>query len=668
MPLRALNSDVRILVVDDDADVALGAAHLLERAGYATATALDGVEALEVLRTFRPQLVLSDRDMPRMDGLEMCRRIKSDPAASDVFVILVSGTFTESDEQSDGLDSGADGYIARPIANRELLARVAAFVRIVRLSRSLRERNAELETDITERRRIAEALRTSEARLALALDQARLAPWEMDAATATFIFNDRFYALYGTTAEREGGYRMSAEVYAREFLPAEEQSIVAPAVARLLAGDIQEIQLEHRIRRRDGETRHLLVLVTSVRDANGRIVSTRGVNQDITERKRLEERLRQSSKLEGIGRLAGGMAHEFNTILAAMLLNLNLVKMASQGVEARDLLRDLDELTWKAADLIKQLLAFSRQSVMRVQTLDLAAALMGQHKILGRLLGESVTVGFSTAGNQTWVSADKGMIENVVLNLCLNARDALKEGGHIRLHLEATEIDAARAGAQEGAQPGRYVCLSVTDTGCGMDERIMKRLFEPFFTTKPVGQGVGLGLATVRGIVQQHHGWVEVESHVGKGSTFRVYLPAVTQPVVLTSAPTPNRLVHGKGTILVVEDEPTLRKATRTLFVRMGYVVLEAATCKEALEVWDAHRAQIDLIYSDMEAPGALTGLQIAQKALVDKPAVKAIITSGYHGDDLDRTRLASSSIVFLPKPCDAAILTSVIHECLSRA
>ena len=264
-----------------------------------------------------------------------------------------------------------------------------------------------------------------------------------------------------------------------------------------------------------------------------------------------------------------------------------------------------------------------------------------------------------------WVNADQTMLEQVLLNLCLNARDAMKKGGRLRLHLEEAEVSAERAKAQDGAQPGRQVCLSVSDTGCGMDERTLKRLFEPFFTTKDVGQGTGLGLATVRGIVEQLLGWVEVESCVERGSTFRVYLPGIDPPVAAQAASQLKPSLRGRGTILMVEDELSIRKVTRTLLSHTGYVVLEAANADEALLLWEAHRAEIDLIYTDMVMPGALSGLQLAERALGEKPSLKVIITSGYNINQVDLDKTSEVRVVYLPKPCDPATLLSTVRECM---
>jgi PAS domain S-box-containing protein len=282
--------------------------------------------------------------------------------------------------------------------------------------------------------------------------------------------------------------------------------------------------LEEKVVRMDGRALDVEVAICPFEDEGGRAVQV--ILRDITERKLFAERLRQAQKMESIGHLAGGMAHEFNNILAAMMMNLDLAQMNS-GTASNGPLQEMEGLCKRAADLIGQLLAFSRRSMMQLRPVNLGASLLEHSKMLNRLLGERITVEFSIADNLPWVNADPMMIEKVLLNLCLNAQDAMNGSGSLSIGLSKKEIDAEQAKAHENAHPGTYVCLSVRDAGCGMDEKTMRRLFEPFFTTKGVGKGPGLGLATVRGIVQQHRGWVEVESCLGKGSLFRVHLPAL---------------------------------------------------------------------------------------------------------------------------------------------
>jgi CheY-like chemotaxis protein len=371
--------------------------------------------------------------------------------------------------------------------------------------------------------------------------------------------------------------------------------------------------------------------------------------------------------MEGIGHLAGGMAHEFNNILGALMMHLDLARVSSQP-EATELLNEAGGLCRRAADLISKLLAFSRKSRMKKQPLDLGGIVARHCKTMAPLLGERISVNLSLPEGLPLVCADAVMMDQVLMNLCLNARDAMRGGGRIQIRLRELELIPEQVKGREGAQPGRFVCLSVADTGCGMDDGTISRLFEPFFTTKTVGQGTGLGLAMVQGIVQQHQGWVEVESQIGKGSTFHVYLPATTdqpspRPPVAPVAKPP----VGAFTILLVEDDAVIRKVTRRLLEKTGYTVLEAANGSEALGLWRERREAIDLVYTDMVMPGDVSGLTLANQVRADKPSVKVIITSGYTSDGLSPLEIKESSIVYLPKPCDLRTLTSVIHECLHQ-
>jgi PAS domain S-box-containing protein len=516
--------------------------------------------------------------------------------------------------------------------------------------------------DITDRKRAEEVLSASEAKLHAIIDRSPVAMAVNDEQDNITFLNRRFVEVFGYTLEDIPTVAAWWPVAYPD--PAYRQRCIQDwqAATEKAHREGTALQMEdYQVTCKDGSFRDIRFSLAPIGTENVVIL------YDMTERNQMEERLRQSQKLEGIGQLAGGMAHEFNNILAAMLMNINLAEMLTLGTEVREHLHEMQALCQRSADLVKQLLAFSRRSVMRIQPIDLTATVSQQCKMLSRLLGEGIAVKFSSPDGLSWVNADKAMIEQVLLNLCLNARDATRRGGLIQLGLAEAEIGPEQAKAHPEAQAGRFVCLSVTDTGCGMDELTMKRLFEPFFTTKPVGQGTGLGLAMVGGVIQQHHGWVEVESCVRKGSTFRVYLPTVAQPLAAPPIPKRETLAHGNGTILLVEDEPAVRSVTRLLLVRMGYLVLEATNGLEALAIWARHRATIDLIYTDMVMPGDLTGLQMVEQMLADKPGVKAIITSGYNTDLLDLGKTGETSIVYLPKSCPATTITSAIQKCLQR-
>ena len=378
----------------------------------------------------------------------------------------------------------------------------------------------------------------------------------------------------------------------------------------------------------------------------------RAVVTDISERKRTEAILQQAQKMETIARLSGGVAHEFNNILAAMMTALELTKLSGSWGEDRELLGVMEASCQRAARLVKQLLASSAQSVTRPQSLDFAATVAKGLEGLRPLLGEGITLEFKHPPSLSRVWADKVLVEEVVVALCRNAQEAMPGRGVLRVEVGEEEVGAERGKRHLDARVGRFVRLVVGDSGCGMNEQTLKRVFEPFFTTKGVVQGAGLSLAMVQGIVRQHRGWVEVESRVGKGSTFRVYLPA---EVRAADAVVPAGLVApaagGGGLILLVEDDESLRKLTHKFLVRLGYQVVEAADGAEALAVWAAHEAEIDLVFTDMLMPGVLSGLDVARQVMGKKPGVKVIITSGYSTGKADLEAARISRILYLPKP-----------------
>jgi signal transduction histidine kinase len=391
--------------------------------------------------------------------------------------------------------------------------------------------------------------------------------------------------------------------------------------------------------------------------------------EDVSALRRLEEQLRHTQKMEAIGQLAGGVAHDFNNILAAMLMQLGLLQLdANLAPELATALDQLEKGANRAASLTRQLLTFSRRQMMEVKPLDLNELLADLLKMLRRILGEPIDLMVQGQTRPLWIEADAGMIEQVVMNLCVNSRDAMPQGGQLTIKTEAIEIEAAAAQTRPGAQPGKFICLTVTDTGCGMDEATQARMFEPFFTTKEVGKGTGLGLATTYGIVRQHMGWCEVESKVGQGTVFRVFLPAPkTAPLGSSERSSPDAPLtpRGEETLLVVEDDDSVRNMAVRCLRRLGYRVLEASNGVQALQRWNEHSGRIDLLLTDKVMPEGINGLELAERLRQLSRGLKVIISSGYSLEMTRPSAWSARGIRFLAKPYEFEALAALVRKCL---
>ena len=395
----------------------------------------------------------------------------------------------------------------------------------------------------------------------------------------------------------------------------------------------------------------------------GRVWSFR----DITHRKRLEDQLRQAQKMEAVGHLAGGVAHDFNNILTVIQGRCSLLLAdPTTAAESRESLEQIADAAQRAATLTRQLLLFSRRQVMQLKPLALNDVILDLLKMLRRLLGETITLEFVPQPSPPMIEADAGTMEQLLMNLSVNARDAMPEGGRLTISTESVAISAEAAGANPEARPGHFLCLTVSDTGCGMDDATLKHIFEPFFTTKGVGKGTGLGLATVYGIVKEHRGWIEVRSTVGQGTTFSLFLPAIRRDVAAPKAPLDHQAVRGgTETILLVEDEIAVKAMVRVCLQRQGYTILEAANGVEALALWQTHRETIDLLFTDMVMPEGMTGLALAQRLRVEKAALKVLISSGYSAEMASGGARVREGITYLAKPYVMATLATAVRECL---
>ena len=419
-------------------------------------------------------------------------------------------------------------------------------------------------------------------------------------------------------------------------------------------------------KRKDGTLIEEDACISPVFDASGKIINYVGVKRDVSRELQLEQQFYQMQKMEAIGRLAGGVAHDFNNLLAVILMNAS--ELRSESSNSPTQINGLDEIILAAergANLTRQMLAFSHRQVMQMVELPLNEVIVNITKMLHRLIGEDITLHTHLSSDKMLVQGDAGMIEQVLLNLAVNARDAMPEGGQLFIDLDCSAVDSAAATLHK-VNAGEFVRLTVRDTGCGIAPEHLSHIFEPFFTTKDMGKGTGLGLSTVHGIVEQHHGWVEVESQVGQGTTFRVLLPRLLGTQKLKDKSQSGVNVHGGSeTILLVEDEHSLRMLALRILQQYGYRVLEAPHGNEALALWRQHHGEVDLLLTDVVMPGGISGGKLAEQMLADKPELKVVFMSGYPGEMSERGLHLDGGPKFLQKPFAPSKLAQTVRECL---
>ncbi|HLP78236.1 MAG TPA: ATP-binding protein, partial [Candidatus Paceibacterota bacterium] len=391
---------------------------------------------------------------------------------------------------------------------------------------------------------------------------------------------------------------------------------------------------------------------------------------DITDRLNLEAQLRQSQKMESVGQLAAGVAHDFNNMLTVIQGHAGmLMTRPSLPPELRESVQSVSFAAERATSLTRQLLMFSRKTVMQPKLIDLREVIGNMTKMLKRLLGETIVLQYLAPKEMLLIEADAAMAEQVIMNLAVNARDAMAMGGRLAIQIDPVTINDEYLQSHPDGRPGTFVRLRVSDTGHGMKPETMTRIFEPFFTTKEAGKGTGLGLATVYGIVKQHQGWIDVESEYGKGTAFNIYFPATNETVVASRK---NELLTaeirgGSETILIVEDEETVLQMGRLILQDCGYRVLQASCGVEALNVWRQHQESIDLLLTDMVMPHGISGMDLAQRVLAEKPSLKVIFSSGYAVDQFETEFIQQRTATFLQKPYTRHTLAKAVRERLDQ-
>jgi two-component system cell cycle sensor histidine kinase/response regulator CckA len=658
------------------------------RAEFDLTTALQGEEGLaavrEAVRSGAPfaMAFVDVRMPPGWDGIETTSRIwEMDP---DIQIVLCTAYSDYSwDEIASRLGSTDRLVILKkPFDTVEVLQLASALTEKWALlqrvkgefqsleqmvndrTRDLQKANAQLHREIGEHQRAEHLLQATQEKLNHFLSKSpavlysfRVEPEQLVPAWVS----DNFGSLTG--GETRDWYEQAPGL---EYVEEADRPAVRAASKALPEQGF--LTLEYRVRRRDGLPRWVRDDRKLLRDAAGRPLEIIGCWTDITEQRLLQEELRQSQKMESVGQLAGGVAHDFNNLLMVIQgyieLLLNTEQFPGSVIES---LQQVYGAAEKAGHLTRQLLAFSRKQMMQPQELDLNDLLTTVAKLLTRTLGEHINVRAHCAANLPCILADRSMIDQVIMNLAVNARDAMPKGGQLTISTSLQSIAESGRRHLSDARPGRFVCLSVADNGTGIAPEHLPHLFEPFFTTKEVGKGTGLGLATVYGIVKQHEGWVEVESQSGHGTTFRVFLPAGPVGAAAEDSESTAAVRGGKETILLVEDEPGVRGLVRASLERYGYGVRTAASGAEALSEWSERLNDIDLLITDVVMPDGVSGWDLASQLQARKPGLKVVYMSGYNAN---MTVMESGPVIgkgnlFLQKPFKPQKLAEVVRACL---
>ena len=622
-----MGSPLKLLLVEDSQDDAHLLIRELTRAGYDVAhERVDTAAGLHAsLDRQSWDLVIGDHCMPQFSGIQALAIIQD--RGIDVPFISVSGTISEEQAVA-AMRAGAKDYVTKGQLTRLLPA----------IERELREAKARA------------ALRSAEVSFATLVEHAPIGIYRSSPKGHFLSVNSAFVRLLGyDRAEEVMRLEMGRDVYAD---PAERQRLLD----RDTYTDRQYDDVEATWKRQDGRLLTVQLSVRAVRNAAGQVDYYETFVRDITEQRRLQQQLTQSQKMEAIGRLAGGVAHDFNNLLTVITSYSDLLY---EDLRPDDRRRDDVDQVRKAAEgaaaLTRQLLAFSRQQVLEPRVVDLNGVIDHLKKILQRVIGEDVELATVLDQELGAVKTDVGHIEQVLMNLAVNARDAMPSGG--KLTIETTNVEH---------QDTLCVMLAVTDTGTGMDEATKSRIFEPFFTTKGPGKGTGLGLATVYAIVEQWGGFIWVYSELGHGTSFKIYLPQVTDSAATVALDTRVEIPRGTETVLLVEDAAAVRVVSKQVLERQGYTVLEAADGEAALHLAQRHPGPIQLLLTDVVMP-RLGGRELAKRITQSRADVRVLYMSGYTDDSVVRHGILESGVAYLPKPFSPEGLARKVREVLDR-
>jgi PAS domain S-box-containing protein len=655
-----VNRPCRVLVMDDGPDLREQVRVCLDSAtvGFEVDAAGLGAEALacaaEARANGRPYALVfaAPGPPPARHGIETLARLREEDPLIEVIVCGGASDSPAEDAAAACLDGEPYLFLKAPLeagAARQLahfLARKSDAARQAREQSNSRLASAE------------EARRAAQEQYRLLFDNNPIPIYKCDQTTFAFLeVNEAAVRLYGYSREEFLAMTL-LDLMLPEDIPAFRQRVSQPAPG---AGNFGVWR--HRVR--NGKL--LEVEITSHDVAAGGRKAWLSMVNDVSERSGLEAQLRQAQKMESVGQLASGIAHDFNNLLTVISGHVGML-MAGPPDSAKpgDSLKEIAAATKRASDLTRQLMTFSRKHELHLQVADLNEIVNNVGKMLRRILGEDIELLVDFAPGLPSIKADLGMLEQVLMNLAVNSRDAMPAGGRLLIRTAAARIGEEHARQNAEAVPGRFVCLTISDTGCGIAPENLGRIFEPFFTTKELGHGTGLGLATVYGIVKQHQGWIEVASRLNEGTTFRVYFPAWHEKSVSPIMPKgEQKVIGGAETILLVEDEEPLLKLMRHILESYGYKVLVSSTGKEALGIWEQHKKKIDLLLSDLILPDGMSGQELAKILQAEKPGIKVVYTSGYDSGRLAGDFAPGKGEAFIQKPFHARKLAEIVYDTL---
>jgi PAS domain S-box-containing protein len=667
----------RILIVDDKASNLFALENVLREVDADVVRADSGQKALAKVLEQSFALIILDVRMPGMDGFEVAEHLKGDPETRQIPIIFLTAEYPDQEHIFKGYETGAIDYMLKPYSPRILLSKVRVLLEIDRDKEELRryreylteevqnrtgqllEANRDLELEVQERKRKEE----ENLLLATAFSQAAEAMMITDIEARIEFVNPAFEATTGYSREEVIGQNP-------RFLKSGEQSeaFYQEMWATILSGRTWAGRMVNR--RKGGDLYTEDATISPVKDPSGDIVCFVGITRDVTDEIHLEEQVRQSQKMDSIGQLVSGVAHDFNNLLQVINGFTEIAQLkAKAGESVESSLEEVSKAGERAKDLVAQLLAFSRQQVISPQILDLNKEIGILRKTLGRLIGEHIELRFLPDDSIDRVYLDKGQLNQLVMNLVVNARDAMPEGGILTLETGQHVFKAEELEVGGLSKPGRYIALRILDTGQGMPPEVLNKVFEPFFTTKEQGKGTGLGLSTVYGIVKQSEGNITVDSKEGKGSTFTLYFPAVEEEADDESGSSDevDSMKGGTETILVAEDEEMLLNLTRLFLEEEGYTVIPARDGMEAVDLFEQNADQIDLVMMDVVMP-RMGGKKAMEAILEKRPDLPHLFVSGYSPDAGHNDFIQDKHYQLLNKPYQASTMLEKIREVLESS